>query len=373
MEQFDNTFKNTKESTPVSEPARILILGSVMSTVDAIRASLEVHGHTVSQTSSLSLYEKLSCKESFEAIFVATDDETIENNEFFELISLLDPSAIVVGYCEDPAPDNIIQFIRDGGKDYLNFPSDLNNVGDRVATLLQTQREVEQTEEQANNTLQLCEKLNEDRKKAEEENDTLNHQLANAYCDTKKKMQQVAIGAEFQTLVSQELDVESMLRTALGYMLTRIGAMNAVVYLSEGEIDWGVGAYINYDRQSEQFQSLIDTMSSSCCSLIGAEEEIKHFTNGETFADVMDLDVDDFTGSEVAAYGCYAEDKCMAVVILFRDSSRPFTAESLDTVDTLRSIFGQQLNTILKIHRRASTKWPSESIDDDDWSIDKAA
>jgi len=373
MKQFDNAFENTTESNPAVEPASILLLGSTMSTVDAIRASLEVHGHTVSQASSVSLYEKVACKELFEVIFIATDDGTIENNEFFELVSLLNPSAIVVGYCEDPAPNNIIQFIRDGGKDYLNVPADLNNVGDRVAALLQTQREVEQAQEQANNALQLCEKLNEDRKKVEEENDTLNHQLANAYCDTKKKMQQVAIGAEFQTLVSQELDVESMLRTALGYMLTRVGAMNAAVYLSEGEIDWGVGAYINYDRQSEQFQSLIDTMGSSCCSMIGAEEEIKHFTNGETFAEVMDLDVEDFAGSEVVAYGCYAEDRCMAVVVLFRDSSRPFTTESLDTVDTLRSIFGQQLSTILKIHRRASTKWPSESFDDDDWSIDKAA
>jgi hypothetical protein len=186
-------------------------------------------------------------------------------------------------------------------------------------------------------------------------------------------MQQVAIGAEFQTLVSQELDVESMLRTALGYMLTRVGAMNASVYLREGEVDWGIGAYINYDRQSEQFQSLIDSIGSSCCSSLGSEEQIKHFTNGEKFADVMGLDSIDFAGNEVVAYGCYAGDRCMAVVVLFRDSSRPFTPDSLDTIDTLRSIFGQQLSTILKIHGRASSKWPSESIDDDDWSIDKAA
>jgi len=58
---------------------------------------------------------------------------------------------------------------------------------------------------------------------------------------------------------------------------------------------------------------------------------------------------------------------------LFRSDSRPFDREALETIDTLRSIFGQQLGTILKIHRRAETQWPSESIDDDDWTLGKAA
>ena len=63
----------------------------------------------------------------------------------------------------------------------------------------------------------------------------------------------------------------------------------------------------------------------------------------------------------------------MAVVTLFRDESRSFDADCIDTIDTLRAIFGQQLGTILKIHQRAETQWPSESYGDDDWSIDTAA
>ncbi len=186
-------------------------------------------------------------------------------------------------------------------------------------------------------------------------------------------MQQVAIGAEFQTLVSQELDVESMLRTALGYMLTRVGSMNAAVYLREGTVDWGIGAYINYDRQPEQFQSLIDELGPAVCPIISSEETIKHFTNGESYANTMGIEPVDFSGSEVVTYGCYSGDRCMAVVVLFRDESRTFNTEAIDTLETIRAIFGQQLGTILKIHRRAESQWPSESIDDDDWSIGKAA
>jgi hypothetical protein len=215
--------------------------------------------------------------------------------------------------------------------------------------------------------------MNEERRRIEEENDTLNDKLAHAHCDTQKKMQQVAIGAEFQTLVSQELEIESMLRTALGYTLTRIGAMNAAVYLREGTMDWGIGAYINYDRQPEQFQSLIDTMGPVVCPGLSLEKQIKHIKNGESFANAAGLDPLDFSGSEVVSLGCFSDNRCMAVIVLFRDESRPFDSEAITTLETIRAIFGQQLGTILKIHRRAESHWPSESLDDDDWSIDKAA
>ena len=373
MEQFDKAIKNTTETNKIATPANIIILGSVMSVLDAIRGSLEVCGHYVSQATSIASYEKLACSEAFNIVFVSADDEHNETRELFELVSLIQSNTIVVGFSKNPNPNTIIQFIRDGGVDFFNVPTDLDNIGERIQSLLQEQRKKEITQEKAKNALQLCDKLNKERQKVEEENDALSNELANAYCETKKKMQQVAIGAEFQTLVSQELDVESMLRTALGYMLTRVGAMNAAVYLREGTVDWGIGAYINYDRQSEQFQSLIDSIGIACCPTLGEEEQVKHFKNGEMFASVMGLESADFAGNEVVTYGCYSGDRCMAVVVLFRDDSRAFTSESLDTIETLRSIFGQQLGTILKIHSRASSKWPSESIDDDDWSIDKAA
>ena len=186
-------------------------------------------------------------------------------------------------------------------------------------------------------------------------------------------MRQVAIGAEFQTLIGQELDVESMLRTALGYMLTRLGATNAAVYLREDEVDWGLGAFINFDRQADQFQPLIDSLGSAICPIMASEKQLKKYSDGEAFADFLELDPIDFSGCEVVTFGCFYENKCRAVVILFRGDTRPFDEESIETMDTLRTIFGQQLGVILNIHKRAEVHWPSESIDDDDWSLGKAA
>ena len=373
MDQFDKARKNISQQKNEAGPANILILGTTPHTIDAIRASLEVHGHSVTQTNSVTSYEELSCDATYDVIFVASDNDQLPTKDVFESVSLLHPTAIVIGYSEQPNHNSVIQFIRDGGADFFCVPSDLNAIGERVQNLLVKQIEKENSQEQTTRALHLCDKINEERHRVEEENDALNNELANTHCNTKKKMQQVAIGAEFQTLVSQELDVESMLRTALGYMLTRVGSMNAAVYLREGTVDWGIGAYINYDRQPEQFQSLIDELGPAVCPIISSEETIKHFTNGESYANTMGIEPVDFSGSEVVTYGCYSGDRCMAVVVLFRDESRTFNTEAIDTLETIRAIFGQQLGTILKIHRRAESQWPSESIDDDDWSIGKAA
>jgi hypothetical protein len=242
-----------------------------------------------------------------------------------------------------------------------------------VATILDHKQQTQDSKETAENNLRLCNSINEELQRVSDENDSLSHELANSHCDSQNKIQQVATAAEFQTLVNQELEIESMLRTALGYLLARIGATNAAVYLQEGDTDWGIGAYINYDRQPEQFQTLIDTLVPAACPLIADETGVARFLDGETFANTVGADTLDFSGSEVVTMGCTYEDRCMAAIVLFRGDTKPFDQECLDTLETIQSIFGHQLGTILKIHRRAESNWPSESVDDDEWNYGKAA
>jgi hypothetical protein len=305
-------------------------------------------------------------------VFVCLDNEQ-DTQLLFETISLLTPTTTIVGYSLKPHFEKAITFIRQGGEDVLHIPSDLDCINNRITVLLQQQHNKNQAEISANKALRLCDKINEERHRVEEENESLQHKLANVHCETQKKIQQIAIGAEFQTLVSQELEIESMLRTALEYMLKRVGATNAAVYLREGEMDWGIGAYINFDRQPEQFQSLIETMGQTICHQVSTERTTRRYANGESFAVNMDPDQIDFSGNEVITCPCFKNNRCMAVLVLFRDESRTFDSQVLETIETIQGTFGEQLGKILKIHRRAESRWPSESIDDDDWSIDKAA
>ena len=373
MDQFDKAIEETQEPCPSEGPASILIIGDAPGPIGAIRASLEVGGHRVTQVFTIASFEEAVVQHEYDLIISTTESKQFNMDQLFELISLLTPNAPVIGFTTSPTPHEIIEFVRYGGADFFCIPEDLEEIASRVQTIVDCSRDTLSSRENVGHITNLCEEINNERHRIIDENDALCNDMANSHCETQKKMRQVAFGAEFQTLIGQELDVESMLRTALGYMLTRLGATNAAVYLREGEVDWGLGAFINYDRHADQFQPLIDSLGSAICPIMEREKQLKKYTDGESFAEFLELDPVDFSGCEVVTFGCFYEKKCRAVVTLFRGETHPFDEESIETMDTLRTIFGQQLGVILKIHKRAETQWPSESIDDDDWSLGKAA
>ena len=352
---------------------KTLLIGSFPASTEAVRASLEVGGHCVEQINSLSEFEEVLKNDTFDLIVSAIGSLKFTTKELFELVSLLPKETPVVGYSDNPIPQNIVEFVRCGGADFFCIPEDLNILCERAQAVLDKSNKTKEIKEANENTARLCSTMNEEIQRVSEENDTLCNDLANTHCDTQKKIQQAAVAAEFQTLVNQELEIESMLRTALGYLLTRIGATNAAVYLHEGDVDWGIGAYINYDRQPEQFQTLIDTLGPIACPIIADDNTLEAHKDGERFARIVGADPIDFCGSEVVTMGCAYENRCMAAMVLFRGDTKPFDQECLDTLETIQEIFGHQLGTILKIHRRAETTWPSESVDDDEWNYGKAA
>jgi hypothetical protein len=64
------------------------------------------------------------------------------------------------------------------------------------------------------------------------------------------------------------------------------------------------------------------------------------------------------------------------VFVLFRDAKRGFGDELATVIDCLRTVFAEQIATVLRVHHRASGGWPVERSDEDerdDWEDRKAA
>ena len=373
MDYFDKAIENSFNNKSDGSPGVICIVGGDQATVDSLRAILEVAGHDVTCVSNSQAYEEHLTHHSVDVTLVSCQTK-VHCEEVFESTSLLSDSTIITGFTSNPSYESTIDFIRNGGVDFFDLPEDLDGVCERIKRALAQSRVNQDSIENTNQIVDLCNQLNEERHRIESEKDSLCNDLANSFCETEKRMKQVAMCAEFKTLINQELDVESMLRTALGYLLTRIGAMNVAVYLREGSVDWGVGAFVNYDRQADHYQTLMNNMIASVCGAVASESNLSRYTDGEVFANLYELDAEDFVGTEVVTFSCFHDKKCMATIVLFRNDTKPFTQDMIETLESLRQIFGQQLGTILRIYNRAESAWPSESIDnDDDWSFGKAA
>ena len=354
---------------------KILLIGEANEQTTAIRASIEVAGHVVVHAGTIKAAEIALEKTAFGLIVVDCDSRESVVKSISEFTSLLSPKTPTIGYTTSRSQTFVMEVMRNGAVDVLCLPRDLTVVKDRVESTLSKNHNAKLEERRNKDVRRLYEEAHMAHGEAVEEIENLNHALANGQCDQEQQIRLVAMSAEFQTLVSQELEVESMLRTSLEYLLHRLGPTNAAVYIREGDIGWGVGAYINYDRQGENFSEFLQTLGEQSCSLIAQEKSLRFFTDGVSFTSWIDTEDLDFDGSEVVAVGCFDGDRCMAVIVFFRSDSKRFNSESVKIIESLSPIFGSQLGKILKIHRRAQTTWPSESIDtdDDDWSFGSAA
>ncbi|MEM7227968.1 MAG: hypothetical protein AAF432_04050, partial [Planctomycetota bacterium] len=194
--------------------------------------------------------------------------------------------------------------------------------------------------------------------------DTLCNDLVNAYQELSDQMGEVALATEFRTLMRQELDVEELLRTMLEYLLTKTGPTNAAVFLPDAEGQYSLGAYVNYDCPRDSVAVLLDHLSEVICPSLAVETGIVSFNEVDDFSAWAGEDADFLADSNVIAYGCHHEGDCMAVVVLYRDASTPYDADTPTMIDTMRMIFAEQLGRIIRIHHRATPQWPAEASDD---------
>ena len=354
---------------------QILLIGEANESTIAIRASIEVVGYNIVHAGTMKAAEIALERDVFNLIVVDCDVNESVVASISEFTSLLSPKTPTICFTKSRSQTLVMTMMRSGAADVFCLPRDLGVVNERIQKVLSQNHKDALEAKQKEDTQRLYEESQRAHGVAVEELESLSHTLANGHCDQEQQMRLVAMAAEFRTLVSQELEVETMLRTSLEYLLHRLGPTNAAVYVREGEVEWGIGAYINYDRQGENYTQFLEKLGEQSCSLVSQEKTVRVFTDGTMFTNWIDTDELDFNGNEVITIGCFDGDRCMAVVVFFRSDLKRFGDESVKIIETLSPLFGSQLGCILKIHRRAETTWPSESMDteDDDWSLGNAA
>ncbi|MDP7008061.1 MAG: hypothetical protein QGI78_00655 [Phycisphaerales bacterium] len=354
---------------------QILLIGESTEQTTAIRASVEIDGYQVIHAGTMKAAEIALEQTSFAMIIVDCDTNESIVGSISEFTSLLSPKTPTVGFTTSRSQAFAIEILRGGAEDVFCFPRDIGVIQERVTLLLNKSKNTKMDEFENKKIHQLYKETQRSHKEATQEIESLTHLLATGQCEQEQQLKLVAMASEFRTLVNQELEVESMLRTSLEYLLHRIGSTNAAVFIREGGTSWGVGAYINYDRQRENYTEFLQNLGEHTCSIVSQEKGIRHFTDGNSFSNWIECDELEFNGSEVVTVGCFDGDRCMAVIVFFRSDSKRYSDETLKTIETLSPLFGSQLGSILKIHRRAKTSWPSESLDldDDDWSFGNAA
>ncbi len=180
-------------------------------------------------------------------------------------------------------------------------------------------------------------------------------------------LDQVKAAGEFRGLISQELDPEDLLRTALEYMLTKTGATNAAVFLPGSKpSQWGLGAYVNYDCPRATAEPLLHRLSNEVCDRLAASDDLFRFSDTADFVKALGVEASVLEESELIAFPAHFAGECMAVFYFFRHSSEAFREDLATLLDSLRPVFAEQMHRIIRIHHRSTFTFPALAADDDE-------
>ena len=266
--------------------------------------------------------------------------------------------AIVVS---EPSLDVAVEAIRVGAADYIARPFDYGQLRERINKVLCKQKHQQQQQRRVRRLRRLCKKLNEARLEVTEQVDILCQDLVLAYQELACQMQQIVHTSEYGVLVRDELDLESLLRKTLEYLIDRSGPTNAAIFLPSSLDEYSLGGYVNYDCTSDSADMLLQHLADVLAPKLAESKEPLILTNNKQLREWLGDDKTYLNNSNLVATSCQHEDESLAVLVLFRDQAEPFDPTLGETLRAVSSMLGEVLARIIRVHHRhLPDPWPED-------------
>jgi DNA-binding response OmpR family regulator len=270
--------------------------------------------------------------------------------------------------------DHAAAAMRAGAAELLRSPVDEQELSRAISSVLARTRMARRREERIRRLSHLCRLLNDSRREVTGQVSGLCGDMINAFQEMAEQVSQITLAAEFSGLIRQELDVETLLRTGLEYILAKCGSTNAAVFLPAGAHEFSLGAYVNYDCPKDALDMMLEHLVGIISPRMQDEEGLKVLSDEHELGDFLGDDAHWLAECSAVMFSCRHEGECLAVVMLFRDRRNPFSETALSTLQVVSQVFAQQLARVVRVHHRHLPKnqWGMLADDGDD-DLDLAA
>ena len=259
-----------------------------------------------------------------------------------------------------PRGPRLLEAVRAGAIDWLDLSREDADLQNRLHAALELGREDRRRDARISRLKGICRKLSITRSEFCKQIDSLSEGLS----DFRDRVDEAGIVGEFRGLISQELDVEDLLRTSMQYMLTKTGATNAAVFLPGSKpSQFGLGAYVNYDCPRTTAEPLLSRLADEICPRLAEGEDIVRFADTAEFVESIGIEASVLDDCELVAWPAFDGDECMGVFFLFRNRNEPFKDELAGLIDALRPVFAAQMAKLVRVHHRSKYSWPESRAD----------
>lgn len=220
-----------------------------------------------------------------------------------------------------------------------------------------------------------CHHLRQSRRDLTRQIGSLCNDLVEAYEHLADQLTRVGVATEFASLVRQELDIESLLRTALEFILAKIGPTNAAVFLPSCSRDFTLGAYVNYDWPTQTTDILLEQLANVLAPRMEDRPGVLLLAGARPLRELLGDSAAWLGDAAVLTFACRYEGECLAVVALFRDRHTGFSDDAVALCRWIADLFARQLSRVIHVHNRhvPRDQWGFTAGRDDDEDLDAAA
>lgn len=311
---------------------------------------------------------RLLVEDPFDGVLI---DSTLPAGSGVDLmrdITSAEAGVAVVLLAENPSLDLAVEAMRAGAADIINPRSSAHECRGRIGRAIERARRVRDRDERIERLRKVCRRLNDARHEVTRQVGSLCNDLVEAYQELTDQVSNVTLASEFNSLIRQELDIESLLRTALEFILSKAGPTNAAVYLPSTSRDFSLGAYVNYDGPKDAADVLLDQLAGIVPQRMEDRTDLVVCLSQRELDDFLGDDAHWLGESAVVAFNCRHDGETLAVVILFRDRTTGFAPSLTPTLRLIADLFGRQLARVISIHHRhlPRDKWGGFGEPEDD-------
>jgi DNA-binding response OmpR family regulator len=341
-------------SPPARRPGVLLVTPS-RTQRDMLAAQLTTRGfsvhHAAGAEEALQLLSPGGPARGVQSVLVAWALSDGDAVELVETMVRRRPHLAPIVLADDLDHEQALHAMRCGAADVLPARPDADTLTRRIAQAVARRRPAAELDRRARRALRLCRTLEGARAELAQRVGELCEEMAALTRDMSRASARTAATSELNALIRQDLDVEALMRTALEFLLARLGPLNAAVFLPAPSGDLSLGAYVNYDGPRDGAEGLLEGLADAASR---AEHAIGPVVmhGQEEIEDRLGIDLPWTAQSSMVALPCRERDECLAVVLLFRDRAVGFSEEHLWLLRRAGELLGAQLARVVRTHKR---------------------
>ena len=293
-----------------------------------------------------------------DALVVGVSRRTIgEAAVFLERCRGVDPEMSLVAAAGRLTAADVVSLMRASASDVLILPMSASAVADRLRDAVRVTRGRRDEGERARRLARICRQLTDERREVADQVEQLSAEMIETYETLSEDVSVANVSASFSAAVSDELDVESLLRLTLEQILDRLGVMNAVVFLPNSSGDWAVGAYVNADMPAATVELMLDQLADSMPEAMANDGWLVQLKNAAESEALLGESAAEWLGDRsVLVLPCDYEinDRLerLAMMSVFR--AEGFDDTQAELLRVIGEAFAIQMAKIVRVHNRTS-------------------